>query len=96
MTTMLATTVVMFNGPIADESGTKVRIAQWGSLALIDGRGDVELLSLIEALDEKIGGQLQRFWPRAASLDSQLESLPQVLPFQMQGSGVIRKMRKIK
>jgi hypothetical protein len=53
MTTMLATTVVMFNGPIADESGTKVRIAQWGSLALIDGRGDVELLSLIEALDEK-------------------------------------------
>jgi hypothetical protein len=53
MTTRLATTVVMFNGPIADESGTKDQIVQWGSLALVDGRGDVEPLSLIEALDEK-------------------------------------------
>jgi hypothetical protein len=43
----------MFNGPIADESGTKDQIVQWGSLALVDGRGDVEPLSLIEVLDEK-------------------------------------------
>jgi hypothetical protein len=50
MTTMLATTVVMFNRPIADESLTKVRIAQWRSLAHIDWRGDVKPLSLIEAL----------------------------------------------
>jgi hypothetical protein len=32
---MLATTVVMFNRPIEDESLTKVRIAQWRSLAHI-------------------------------------------------------------
>jgi len=42
----------------------------------------------------KIGGQLQRFWRKAASLASQLESLPQVLPFQMQVSGVIRENEK--
>jgi hypothetical protein len=52
----------MLNGPIADESATKVQIAQWGPLALIDDRGDIEPLSLIEALDEK------NRWPIAAFL----------------------------